>query len=83
MLSKERYHIYGDVAQLARVSDWQSEGREFKSLRLHHRNLLISRIGGFFIFLEYHTKLKMGTVWGPKPYKGTKIRKQVKIAIKN
>ena len=51
MLSKERYHIYGDVAQLARVSDWQSEGREFKSLRLHHptesgRNL---RPGSFLL----------------------------------
>ena len=27
---------YGAVAQLARASHWQCEGREFESLLLHH-----------------------------------------------
>ena len=34
----ELYYMtyYGAVAQLARASHWQCEGREFESLLLHH-----------------------------------------------
>lgn len=38
----------GAVAQLARVLDWQSRGREFESLQLHHKNLEF--IGVFFFY---------------------------------
>ena len=29
-------HDHGAIAQLARASHWQCEGREFESLLLHH-----------------------------------------------
>ena len=35
---------YGAVAQLARASHWQCEGREFESLLLHHLQILKSSV---------------------------------------
>ena len=35
---------YGAVAQLARASHWQCEGREFESLLLHHQKSLKSSV---------------------------------------
>ena len=39
---------YGAVAQLARASHWQCEGREFESLLLHH-DISATRLSGFFV----------------------------------
>jgi hypothetical protein len=45
-LDKIIWQAYGAVAQLARVLDWQSRGREFESLQLHH-------VGAKFALLRF------------------------------
>ena len=37
-------HDHGAIAQLARASHWQCEGREFESLLLHHLQILKSSV---------------------------------------
>ena len=37
-------HHHGAIAQLARASHWQCEGREFESLLLHHLQILKSSV---------------------------------------
>ena len=40
------------LAQLDKVSDYESEGREFESRRAHHKNLRITGVFRFLGFLE-------------------------------
>ena len=49
-LKKPLYYItyYGAVAQLARASHWQCEGRGFESLFLHH-GISATHSSGFFL----------------------------------
>ena len=41
----------GDVAQLARVLDWQSRGRGFESHLLHKRKPEAETASGFLVFI--------------------------------
>ena len=53
-------HHHGAIAQLARASHWQCEGREFESLLLH-QNLLIAKdlqIKSLAIFFLYPLQLQ-------------------------
>ena len=63
----ELYYMtyYGAVAQLARASHWQCEGREFESLLLH-QNLLIAKdlqIKSLAIFFLYPLQLQALTAF--------------------
>ena len=46
-------HDHGAIAQLARASHWQCEGREFESLLLHH-DFPSSSLSCFFCALKRH-----------------------------
>ena len=49
---------HGAVAQLARASHWQCEGREFESLLLHHVNSAAQSSGFFVAFFRGDFQVK-------------------------
>jgi hypothetical protein len=60
-------HSHGDVAQLARVLDWQSRGRGFEPHLLHKKALETYVFKAFFIdFLE---KLEVVNVKNTNSYR--------------
>ena len=54
-------HDHGAIAQLARASHWQCEGREFESLLLHH-DFPSSSKSCFFCALKRHKNCSAGKI---------------------
>ena len=54
--------INGDVAQLARVFDWQSKGRGFEPRLLHGIALYILYVQGLFFWYSYKPPLLFKTL---------------------
>ena len=60
-----KYH--GAIAQLARASHWQCEGREFESLLLHHDISATQSSGFFVVFFRGGAAQKSFVIARPAP----------------